>query len=170
MLPVVFLAVLLALQAARRWLAPGRRQLAGLAVATLLIALFSGGVGIAEVGASSYIDYQYQAKHLELLHSFGNGKTLSSIELAGFGPAAPASYALYCNLRGIAAGSAVSLMEYATLMVHVRALFISTLVLLTANLVIASVLVLLLRDRLWSIQLLASPPASETASQLLTAT
>ena len=71
MLPLVVLTVLLALLGARRWFAGGRRALVGLGVAALLIALITGVVGIAEVGASSFIDYQYQKHHLELIHSYG---------------------------------------------------------------------------------------------------
>ena len=173
MLPLVFLAVLLALLGARRWFAGRRRALVGLGAAALLIALISGGIGIAEVGASSFIDYQYQKHHLELIHSYGVAAQAGAATVAGFGPAtngfgpaASLTYTLYCNLRGVAAGSAVTLLEYATLMVHVRALYISTLVLLSTNLVIAAMLLLLLKDRLWSPRLMVSPQANETSSHL----
>ena len=174
MLPLVFLAVLLALLGARRWFAR-RHRLVGLAAAALLVALISGGVGIAEVGASSLRNYQIQVQHLELMHSYGAANQPGSAELAGFGPVAPLPYYLYCRVRGavtVAAdgstvvGSAVTLLEYATLMVHVRALALSALVLLITNLVIAVGLLALLNDRLWVTRLATSPPASETAGQL----
>ena len=175
MLPLVFLAVLLALLGARRWFARSRHRLIGLAVAALLVALISGGVGIAEVGASSLRNYQLQVHHLEQLHSYGAANQPGSAALAEFGSVAPLPYYLYCRVRGavtVAAdgsavvGSAVTLLEYATLLVHVRALSLSALVLLITNLVIAVGLLALLNDRLWSTQLAADPQANETTSQL----
>lgn len=164
MLPLVFLAVLVALLLARRWC--GRRHaLVQAAAGALLIALISGSIGLAEVGVSSLTDYQYQVKHLELMHSYGAANQPGSVELAGFGAAAPLSYTLYCNLRGVAADSAVALLEYATLMVHVRALYLSALILLLTNLAIAVVLLALYNNRLWAPGRAGDLHDTETASQ-----
>ena len=163
MLPLFFLAVLVALLGARRWFARRQQALVQAGVAALLVALISGGVGIAEVGVSSLTDYQYQVQHLELMHSYGAANQPGSTELAGFGSAAPLAYNLYCDLRGIATDSAVALMEYATLMVHVRAMYISVVVLLTTNLMIAAAMLAVRKGRLWSTQL---AQVNETTNQL----
>lgn len=168
-LPLVFLAVLLALLAARRWLGRSQSALVQVGAAALLVALISGGVGIAQAGASSLRSYQIQVQHLELMHSYGAPNQPGSAALAEFGPAAPLPYYLYCSVRGavkVAAdgstvvGSAVTLLEYATLMVHVRALAIITLALLITNLLIASVLLALRRDHLWAQPLAANSGVS----------
>lgn len=171
MLPLVFIAVLVALLCARRWFAGSRRTLVGFGATALLVALISGGVGIAEAVASSLRDYQFQVQRL----SYGPATPLGSADLAGFGPTAPLPYYLYCNLRGAVTvgadgssvvGSAVTRLEYATLMMHVRALSIGALVLLTTNLVIAVVLLAVLKDRLWLTRLATSPQVNETNHQL----
>jgi hypothetical protein len=168
MLPLVFLAVLLALLLARRWFAGSRSKLVGLGAAALLIALLSGGVGLAEAGASSLTDYQYQIQHLHLASPNGTANQADKAELAGFGTPAPLPYSLYCNLRGVAAGSATSLIEYATLMVHVRALTISAVVLLLVNLGITALLLALLRNRLWAPQSAVVQQASGPPGQIAT--
>jgi hypothetical protein len=144
MLPLVFVAVLAAVALARRW-ALGRRASMALGAVALLITLLSGAVGIAEVAASSAYDYSFQAKHIELLHSYGANQQ-NQPALAQFGPAAPLSYTLYCNLRGVAADSAVSLLQYATFLTHVRALMFAIVVILITNMVLVAGLVALLKD------------------------
>jgi hypothetical protein len=52
-----------------------------------------------------------------------------------------------------------------TLMTHVRALYVISALLLITNLVIAAVLLALLKDRLWSTRLAASPLVDERNSQ-----
>jgi hypothetical protein len=176
MLPLVFLAVLVGLLGARRWFAR-RRWLVGRGAAALLIALVSGGVGIAAAGANSLRDYQYQIQHHELLHSYGAATQPGAAGASGFGPVAPAAYELYCNLRGAVTvrpdgsavvGDSVTLLEYETLMLHVRALAIAALILLSTNLVLAAGLVALLKDRLWATRLVASPQSNETTGPLAT--
>jgi hypothetical protein len=161
MLPLVFLAVLVALLLARRWAAHSRRRRGGLAATASLIVLLSGGVGIAEVAASSAYDYSFQVKHLELMHSYGANQT-NPLALGQFGPAvSPLPYTLYCNLRGVAVDSAVSLMQYATFLTHVRALMYAVVLVLVTNLAVVAVLLALLANRLWSRRVGPQPQPSE---------
>jgi hypothetical protein len=149
MLPLVVLAVLLALACSRRLIQHSQHNLVRFGITALLVALISSAIGIAEVAASSARDYQLQVQHLELMHSYGGAVAQpAAIDLAGFGSA---PYALYCNLRGAAANNAVTLLEYATFNLHVRAVFYAGLLLLTTNLVLASGILALLKDRgIWS--------------------
>jgi hypothetical protein len=162
MLPVVALAVLSALLLARHWMR-GRRALARLGGTLLLVAVIAGGVSIAEIAASSAYDYSFQAKHLELLHSYGADQQNT---LAGFGPAAaPLPYTLYCNLRGVAADSAIALLQYATFLAHLRALAYASLLVLATNFVIVSASLALRKDRQWTLQTGAQPLAKEAIEQ-----
>jgi hypothetical protein len=90
----------------------------------------------------------------------------AAVALAELGDVAPLSYNLYCNLRGVAAGNALSLMEYATFMVHVRALLMMGALLLLTNLVLSVLLLTMLGDWLWSPRAAASPQAIEATGQL----
>jgi hypothetical protein len=149
MLPLVFLAIALALFGARRLVERRRSALARFAVVALLVAAVAGVVGIAEAAFSSYRDYQYQTRHLEEAH----GVIPSQLGVDGvLGPGAETSpaYFLYCNLRGATATSAVALMEYATFLVHVRALGVMSVLLLVSNLVVVTLLLALLPGKLWS--------------------
>jgi hypothetical protein len=166
MLPVVFLAVLLAVLLARRWCAASRHELARLGMVALLIGLISGGASIVEVGFSSLRDYQYQIQHLHLIQPNGSTSPAGAAVLDEFGPPSQLPYSLYCNLRGVSAGSAASLIEYATLMIHLRALELSALVLLIVNLLSAAILSLMLRKRLWALQLWGILPADELPDRL----
>lgn len=164
LLPVMFLVALLALGWAHRWQDRDARAPLGHVLAALLVALATAGIGVLAVGANSAYDYSFQRQHLELMHSFGANQ-LNAGEIAGFTPAAQLSYQLYCNLRGVAAGNAVSLLEYATLMTHVRALAYASVLILATNLGIAAVLVALLRGRLWSPRVAAVAWRDETSRQ-----
>jgi hypothetical protein len=169
LLPLVGLAVLAALLVARRASARSPHALVKLGSVLLLLTLVSGGVGMANAAVSSLRDYQYQAQHLELMHSYGGGVAQpGAVTLVDLGTAAPLSYALYCNLSGAAADNAVTLMEYATFMVHVRALVLISGLLLLTNLVIVTIVLALLHDRLWTPPLVANSQPNEAAGQLAT--
>lgn len=130
MLPLVFLAVLLALEAARR-AGAGRKgavvRIAGLALAA---ALAGGAVTMVEAGVSSALDYRQQVQHLAQQHGGGEQG------VAGPGAEGSPAFALYCTLRGAPAQSAVAQLEYATLMLHLRALALFGAVVLATNLVL----------------------------------
>jgi hypothetical protein len=146
-LPLVSIGVLAALLLAQRWQLWRRHGLAAFTVTTLLVAVLSGAIGIGAVAMSSLQSYLLQRQHLELLHSFGVNQS-SVAALADFSPAGNATYNLYCSLRGVAASDAVSLLEYATLLLHIRALAYAALLVLMTNLVIAGTMLVLLRSRL----------------------
>ena len=156
-LPLVFLAVLLALVCARRFTARSEHGLLRVGAVALLVVLFSTGVGIGQVAASSFRDYQFQQQHLELTHSYGIGAQPQAVDLVGISSSVP--YAFYCNLRGTTVDDAVALLEYATLMLHVRALGVASLLLLTTNLVITLILLVFVKDRLWSPHTVVALPA-----------
>jgi hypothetical protein len=147
LLPLIGLAVVVALLLAQRWSRRGR--VGSFVAAIVMLTLVSAAAGVAAAIGSSIYDYSFQSKHLELMHSYGVAGTPTAVALAGFGPSAPLSYTLYCNLRGVAADSAVALMEYATLMTHLRALGYFSVVLLATNLVLAAGLLALYSNRLW---------------------
>jgi hypothetical protein len=146
LLPLMFLAVLLALLVARRW--NMRHRLAEAAAIALLIALISGCFGLIAVAANSAYDYSFQRHHLELLHSLGANQ-LGAAAVAGFAPATQLPYQLYCNVRGLAAGSMVAQLEYATLMIHLRALGFAGALILSTNLVVAALSMAMGHDRRW---------------------
>jgi hypothetical protein len=101
------------------------------------------------------------------MHSYGGAVTQpGAVALADLGSVAPLPYALYCNLRGVAANNAVTLMQYATFMTHVRAMLMISGLLLSTNLIIVTVLLVMLKDHLWSTRTVASQQADEPASQL----
>jgi hypothetical protein len=165
MLPLVFVAVVVALLLARRWTARTRRPLVGFAAALALVVVISSVVGLAEAAASSAYDYSFQVKHLWLLHSYGNDTQLDSVGLAGFGGAAPTSFYVYCKLRGVSVESAIAQLEYATFLIHVRAMYFAAVLLLATNLVIVTALLATFKDRLWSTRRAAGPLADEPGYQ-----
>jgi hypothetical protein len=168
MLPLFGLAVVAALMLARRWAARGR--VGNLAAAVTVLVLFSAGAGLAVAIGSSIYDYSFQSEHLWIMHSYGANQQASA--LAGFGGAPSLSYQLYCNLRGVTVDNAVALLQYATLMTHVRALSYFGVFLLLINLPVVAALLAARRDRLWTAnstrsQLVAepaSPPAGAVAT------
>ena len=163
-LPLVFVAVVVALLIVHRWFGQSRRELVKLGATTLLIAVLSGGVGISAVVASSVRDYQLQKQHLELMHSHGVAAQPGAVEVNGFGSAPPLAYTLYCNLRGVAADNTLTLMQYATLMVHVRAISFASVLLLITNLVLVGGLLALCSNRLWAVRMVESAPAIEVGT------
>jgi hypothetical protein len=162
MLPLVFVAVVGALLLARRWMGRTRSKLAGFVLVVLLVAVLTGVVGLAKALASSAYDYSFQVKHLWILHSFGNNTQLDTVGLAGFGAAAPASYYLYCSLRGVSAQSAIAQLEYITLMLHIRAMYLAAVLLLATNLIVVTALLAWLHDRLWSTRVTTCAQYDET--------
>lgn len=144
MLPLFFVAVLLAVLVARRPLERLRGEVARLAVVCLLVALMAGALGLAEAGVSSYRDYRMQSTHLVKMQTGGLGDaSLVSTENSPV-------YVLYCNLRGATATDPLAMMEYATLMVHAKALALFSVVLLVNNLALVGLLMVFIQDRLWS--------------------
>ncbi len=173
-LPLVFLAMLVAFLCARRWFGNQQRKLVRFWGIALVVALISGSVGIAEAGISALNDYRYQVHHLELMHSYGTNTQLTSDDLTGLGST---SYYLYCDIRttliggsasSAAVGSAVTRLEYATFVVHVRALVLDTALVLMTNLMIVALLLAVLGERLWARGLVANPQISEATNQLAT--
>jgi hypothetical protein len=155
-LPLVFVATLAALIGARWWLERRRWDVGSLAAVALLVGLIGGAASLAEAAASPLHDYLFQPQRLGLAHPHGTTVQPGSADLAGFGPAAPLPYYLYCKVRGAltagtgssAVGSPVTRSEFAALSARVRSLSDAGMVLLT-NLVVTAGLLALIRERLW---------------------
>jgi hypothetical protein len=165
MLPLVLLAVVFAARISRRWVERSRHAFVRIGAVALLITLISSVVGIGATVISSFRDYQFQSRHLELMHSYGVSAQPSAVDISGFG-AAPVTYSIYCNLRGVAANNAITLMEYATFTSHVRAVVFMSGLLLITNLVLVLALMALLGQHLWATSAAAKQRNLETSSQL----
>lgn len=129
MLPLFFLAVLGAVLLARRWVGQGHRRLVKLGATALLIVVFSSGVAIAEVAASSAYDYHLQTRHLELEHRMGMDTNMNMNMNTGDTPLAAT--------------------KRDTFNVHVRAVTFASVVMLITNLVLVVWVLALRSDRLW---------------------
>jgi len=150
MLPLVFVAVVGALLLARRWIGGARHPLVGFALTALLVAVITGVAGLAVAVANSAYDYSYQINHLWQLHSLGNNTDLDTLGLRGFGPAVPKTYYVFCGLSGLTAESAIAQLQYATLMLHIRAMYFAAVLLLPTNLALVVGVLALKQDRLWA--------------------
>lgn len=165
LLPLFGLVVLVALLLARRWAARGR--IGNLAAAVTMLTLISAGAGLAVAIGSSIYDYSFQAEHLWIMHSYGANQQATA--LAGFGGAPSLSYQLYCNLRGVSIDNAVALLQYATLVTHVRALIYFGVFLVLSNLPVVSAMLAARREQLWVVRAAASPALADGAGQAVTA-
>lgn len=147
MLPLVTLALVVGLSAARRLIAGRRRPSSRLAVVVALVVLIGAGVGVVEAAISAFHDYQIQAEHIVELHSFDQQPGFQAVvDAAG----SSAAYQFYCGLSGVDAKDTISLLRYATFVVHMKALgFFSALIVVT-NLLLVLLVLALLPDRLWA--------------------
>lgn len=126
-----------AILAARR-LSAGRfagSRVGRLATALLVVGI-SSGLGIALAAASAAYDYSFQKQHLG--HIYNRTGLPSGAEQAGFAAAPSLPFTLYCDLRGTTVSNPTAQMEYATLMVHVRALGLISILLVLNNLLVVS--------------------------------
>lgn len=130
MLPLFFLAVLAAMLLARRWVGQGHRSVVKFGTTALLIVLFTSGVAIAEVAASSAYDYRLQTRHLEREHNMGMdvGMDMSMDTDMGTG---------------------LTALKQDTLDVHMRAVQYASVMLLVTNLVLVIWVMAFYSDRLW---------------------
>jgi hypothetical protein len=137
MLPLYILAVLTALRMARRLVGKGHRGLVKYATTALMIVVLTSVLAVAEVAASSAYDYHFQTRHLELEHQL-MGHTHTAASPSSFTQAGAAD-----SCTGLCA----SIRE--TFDVHVRAVLLSSLVMLITNVVLAIWVLALRSDRLW---------------------
>lgn len=127
LVPFFVAAVIVALLVGRRWFA-GRRPWVRQMSTVLVVVAATSTVAIAAVAASSAYDYQIQARHLGLLHTFHSAGPAEQIVGASTLP--PACDAL-CAAR------------HETIAVHVRAVEYAVPVLLLTNLILVLWLVAL---------------------------
>ena len=127
LVPLVALAVVVALILGRRWFAGCRPWVRQMSMVLVVVAATST-VGIAAVAASSAYDYQIQARHLGLLHSLHSGGPAEQIVGAS---AVPPTCDALCAAR------------HETIAVHVRAVEYAVPVLLLTNLILVLWLVAL---------------------------
>ncbi|MFN8491556.1 MAG: hypothetical protein U0350_28420 [Caldilineaceae bacterium] len=145
LLPLFVLVVFGALWLARRWFGRTQRALVGLGATVLLVTLISGGVGLAVVTANSAYDFSLQRQHLAvMIQSHG-----ANHPVAGNGAGAELATQLQHvqDLGGVSAGPSLLLLEYSTLMAHVRALGYATVLILVTNLVLTIGVLALWDDR-----------------------
>jgi hypothetical protein len=138
MLPLFFLAVLAAMLLARRWVGHGHRGLVKLGTTALLIVVLTSGVAVAEMSVNAAYDYHLQTQHLVLVHQSMN---MSTPIAAG----QPGSV----TQAGTASRDALRSSERDTLNVHLKAIRLGSLALLTSNLVLVLWVLALRSDRLW---------------------
>lgn len=134
LVPFLAAAVVVALLVGRRWFA-GRRPWVRQMSTVLVVVAATSTVAIAAVAASSADDYQIQARHLGLLHSFHT-------------PTVPAPGAAGTSSGSLSACDALCDARRETIAVHVRAVELAAPVLLVTNLVLVLWLLALRGGRL----------------------
>ena len=160
MVPLFFLAVLVALLTARRVV--GRhRGLIKFGVAALFVTLFASVVAVAELGASSAYDYHLQTRHLQLEDSLHHTHPAAPVVSPGQ-PAAGQTAAGQTLAGQPAAGGCTGLCaeERSTFNVHVRAVFYASVVILITNFVLVLWVMALRSNRLWRRRPTASQPTT----------
>lgn len=98
--PFTVLAVWAALRLTARWVGH-RRESARIAVALVMSAVFTACVGTAYATVTAYVDYQWQADHLEQLH--GDHEIIG----ACLGVCWAKQETLHAHLRGVGYASAL---------------------------------------------------------------
>jgi hypothetical protein len=137
-LPLFFLAVLGAMTLARRWVGRTRLTLVRVVATALLVVVFTGAVGVAELAASSTYDYREQTSTVGLREHANHA-----------GSASATSPTLATDPNACVGNCAV---KRNALRSHVRAVGWTSLFVLISNLVLVLWCMALRSDRLWARQ------------------
>ena len=154
MLPLFFLAVLVAVRMARRAVGH-RRAFVKYGTAAVLIVVLTSGVAVAEVAASSAYDYHLQTQQLQLEHQLmGHTHVAGESALLAQSDAGTACTGLCSSVRE-------------TFNVHVRAVLYSSVLLLMTNFVLVLWVMALRGGRVWRRPPTSSPSAAPVAHEEL---
>jgi hypothetical protein len=137
MLPLYFVAVVAAVVLARRLVGSHRRTLVGVAAAGLLVVAITSALAVAEVAASSAWDYRLQTRALEAVH-------------AGHDDQAAAPHHGSPDDGNATSCTAVCAARRAAFDVHVEAVSLAGVLLVTSNLVLVAWILALRGDRPWN--------------------
>jgi len=132
MLPLFFLAVLASLVLARRWFGHSRSRLVRFGATALLMMLITSAVGMAEMAASSAYDYRLQTRDLTSVVAIHHHEEITPAATAANG-----GCSVLCAEKRL------------TLASHLKALRLTSVVLLLSNVVLVLWVLALRGDRLW---------------------
>jgi len=155
MLPLFFLAVMVALAMARR-LVGQHGGLIKFGAAAFFVTVLASGVAVAELGASSAYDYHLQTRHLQLEDSLHHTHPAAAPAVSSGLPTSGQTTAGACT--GLCAT------ERDTFNVHVRAVFYASVVMLITNFVLVLWVMALRSERLWRRPVVSAPATPKVAA------
>lgn len=152
MLPMILVAILVALAISRRWVGQSRRKVAKYAATVLLIICATTAVSIAEVAASSAYDYHIQSRQIEQLHA-------AHVHAVGGNPVlVDATYKGTCAM--------VCTAKHLTVVAHLRAIKLASGLLLLVNFVLVLWALALRGGQIWLPRASAREQVSEPVTSV----